>query len=95
MRGITLRNRLRDLAVLASTVAVLFVGSLALNDRWRQSVTSASQDMHQVQSNPTVIALTGAAAGVVGVIKEFSAENTFLFVFLLVTAVLVVLMLRT
>jgi hypothetical protein len=81
--------------MMAVAVAVLLVGSLALNDRWRQSVTSASQDVHGVATSPTVVALSNAAAGVYTVIKNFSADNTFLFAFLVVATVLVVLMLRT
>ena len=95
MRSTTLRHRLRDFAVVASAVAVLVVGSLAMNDRWRQSLASASEDAGHITSNPTFVALTNAASGVVSVVRDFSVDNTFLFAFLVVAAVLVVLMLRT
>ena len=80
---------------MAAAVAVLLVGSLALNERWRQSMTSASQDVHDVTSSSMMMAVSNAAAGLTAVVKGFAADNTFLFGFLVVTAVLVVLMLRT
>ena len=95
MRAIPLRNRLRDVAFMAAAVAVLLVGSAALNERWRQGLTSASQDAHDVAHSPIMITVSNAAASLTAVVKGFAADNTFLFGFLLVTAVLVVLMLRT
>ena len=95
MRATSLRNRIRDFAFMAAAVAVLLVGSAALNDRWRQSLTSASQDAHQVATSPIVMLVSNAAASLSAVVRGFAADNTFLFGFLVVTAVLVVLMLRT
>ena len=88
-------TRIRNLALTASAVAVLLVGSAALNDQWRQSVSSASLDAHDVATSSTMMAVNHAAASLTSVIKGFAADNTFLFGFLVATAVLVVLMLRT
>jgi len=95
MQRTPLKNRFRDLLIVALALMALLVGSLAMNDRWRHSVTSASQDIHHVTSSPAVTDLSNAATGIVGVVKDFSTDNTFLFSFLVVAAVLVVLMLRT
>jgi hypothetical protein len=90
-----MRKKFRDLAAVMVALVVLFMGSMMLNDRLRQGVVSVSGDLHAVQSNSTVSALGDAAEGVVGVLRDFSANNTFLFTFVAVAAALVVLMLRT
>jgi hypothetical protein len=95
MRRTSYRTRIRDLAILGSTLAVLLLGSLALNDQWRQSLSSASMDAHDVATSQTMVAVNHAAGSLTGAIKGFAQDNTFLFGFLVATAVLVVLMLRT
>jgi hypothetical protein len=90
-----MRKKFRDVAALMVAVIVLFAGSMMLNDRLRQDVVRVSGDLHAVESNGTVIAISDAAVGVVGVVRDFSADNTFLFTFLVVAAGLLVLMLRT
>lgn len=88
-------RRIRDLVGAMSALAVL-VGMLVLiNDRLRQSVDRFSGSISDVRSSGPVASLTDAAIGAIGVVRDFSADNTFLFAFLIVAAVLVVLMLRT
>ena len=95
MRSTSVWNRIRDLALVATALLMLLAGSLVLNDRWRQSMSTASQDVHGIASSQTVSAINGAAGGLMVVIRDFGHDSPFLFAFLVVTAVLVVLMLRT
>lgn len=90
-----MRKTFRGLAAVMVALVVLLTGSILLNDRLRQSVVSISGDLHAVQSNSTVTAIGDAVAGVLGVLKDFSANNTFLFTFLIAAVALVVLMLRS
>ena len=88
-------RRLRDLAAGILAVAVLIAALMVTNDRLRQSVGRFSGDMSDVRASGPVASLTDAAIGAMAVVKDFSADNTFLFAFLVVAAILVVLMLRT
>src|SRR5438874_801295 len=62
-------------------------------DEWN-TIVSFCKFTDRRASGP-VASLTDAAIGAMAVVKDFSADNTFLFAFLVVTAILVVLMLRT
>ena len=90
-----MRKKFRGLAAGMVALVVLLSGSILLNDRLRQGVVRVSGDLRAVQSNSTVTAIGEATAGVLAVLRDFSADNTLLFVFLAVAVALVVLMLRT
>jgi ABC-type transport system involved in cytochrome c biogenesis permease component len=88
-------RRLRDLAAGILAVAVLFAVLMLTNERLRLSADRFSGSISDVRSSAPVASLTDAATGVIAVVRDFSVDNTFLFAFLVVAAVLVVLMLRT
>lgn len=88
-------RRLRDVAAGMLALAVL-VGALVLtNDRLRQSLDRFSGNISDVRASGPVTSITDAGLGAVRAVADFGADNTFLFAFLVVAAVLVVLMLRT
>jgi len=88
-------RRLRDAATGILALAALVAALMVTNDRLREGVNHLSGNISDVRSSTPVVSLTDAAAGAFSVVKDFSADNTFLFAFLVVAAVLVVLMLRT
>jgi hypothetical protein len=87
-------RRIRDLVGAISALAVIGVALMALNDPLRQSVGRFTGNIGDIRSIGPVSALSAAVADAFGVVRTFSADNTFLSAFLVVAAVLVVLMLR-
>ena len=88
-------RRIRDLVVAISAVVALLAALFVTNDRLRQSLDRFSGHVGDIRSSGPVASLSDAALGVLAVVRDFSADNTFLFVFLVVSVVLVVQMLRT
>jgi hypothetical protein len=84
-------RRIRDLVGALSALAVLVTTLIVINDQLRQSVVRFAGNIGGIRSSP----FGEAAGGIFNVVKDFSVDNPFLFAFLIVTAVLVVLMLRT
>jgi hypothetical protein len=88
-------KQFRAFASVMVALVVLVAGLFMLNDRLRQGAVSVSADVHAIEVNSTVAAISDAAAGVVGVLGDFGTNNTFLFTFLAAAIALVLLMLRT
>jgi hypothetical protein len=87
-------RKVRDLVGTILALVVL-VGALTIFDtRVREGVSRFADEVARSGSQPFISKLSDATAPVVDIVRDFSADNTFLFTFLVAAVVLVVMMLR-
>jgi hypothetical protein len=88
-------RKARDLIAQILTVAVLLAVVVLSSGRSRHGLDRFPGSFGELRASAPVAAFTTAAAGPIGLIRDFRADNPILFVFLIVAIVMVVLMLRT
>jgi hypothetical protein len=87
---------IRDLVGVIAALAIIGVALIAMNGPLQQGAGGRLfGHIDDLRSTRPVAELSDAVVSALGVVTTFSADNTLLFAFLIVAAVLVVLMLRT
>ena len=87
-------RKARDLIAQILTLAVLVAVVVLSSGRFRH-LDRLPGNFGELRASAPVAAFITAAAGPIGLIRDFRADNPILFVFLIVAIVMVVLMLRT